>query len=305
MEKRSFERSETEPEAEGIRTKGGPRPILRTSALIKQAFRENDTTPTLIRDIPTECQIETEYGRQVVETEPINVKFNSVNVFIGKKGTGKTACALNEVLKISLTGIYHMFIYVCPQGIINDDSFKALRPLIEENLCVQVVSTDEIVNHIDQLIRYKVIYEDIKKARQEKHLDPQQKEELFDALKIKDWHFKNLYTLIMFDDISGSPLFQHENSYMCSLLRRVRQPKLTIFLLIQNWKGLNPSVKNEITAIFMFKGFNQQQLQHIYSQSSVLARQIFIELANSLSKINDYCCIKIETDSGEMSLLRL
>jgi hypothetical protein len=55
----------------------------------------------------------------------------------------------------------------------------------------------------------------------------------------------------------------------------------------------------------MFKGFNQQQLQHIYSQSSVLARNQFIELANSLTKINDYCCIKIETDTGDMELLRL
>jgi hypothetical protein len=109
----------------------------------------------------------------------------------------------------------------------------------------------------------------------------------------------------MFDDISGSPLFANEKSYLCSLLRRVRQPQLTIFLLIQNWKGLSPTVKNEITTIFMFKGFNQQQLQHIYSQSSVLERERFIELASSLTKINGFCCIKIETDTGEMELLRL
>jgi hypothetical protein len=68
---------------------------------------------------------------------------------------------------------------------------------------------------------------------------------------------------------------------------------------------LNPSVKNEITTIFMFKGFNQQQLQHIYSQSSVLERENFIELANSLSKMSGFCCIKIDTETGEMELLRL
>jgi hypothetical protein len=55
----------------------------------------------------------------------------------------------------------------------------------------------------------------------------------------------------------------------------------------------------------MFKGFNQQQLQHIHSQSSVLERERFIELANSLTKISGFCCIKIDTDTGEMMLLRL
>jgi hypothetical protein len=141
--------------------------------------------------------------------------------------------------------------------------------------------------------------------RTKQGIDPQQQEELFTALALEDWHFENLYTLIMFDDISGSPLFANERSFMCQLLRRVRQPKFTIFLLIQNWKGLNPSVKNEITTIFMFKGFNQQQLQHIYSQASVLERENFIELANGLSKISGFCCIKIDTDTGDMTLLRL
>jgi hypothetical protein len=281
-------------------------PMLKTSSLVKQAFKENDTTPTLIRDIPTTCQIRTVGGAyQTVNTEPIHVKFNSVNVFIGKKGTGKTVCALNEALKISLTGQYHLLIYVCPQGVVNDESFNVLKPMIERNLPVQIVSTDEIVNHIQQLIQYKKVYDDIKKEHAEHTIIDEQKQELFNALRIQDWHHKDLYTLIMFDDISGSPLFANERSYLCSLLRRVRQPKLTILLLIQNWKGLNPSVKNELTNIFVFKGFNQQQLQHIYSQSSVLERDNFIELANSLSKISGFCCIKIETDNGVMELLRL
>jgi hypothetical protein len=177
--------------------------------------------------------------------------------------------------------------------------------MIEENLPVHVISTDEIVNYIDRLIRYKNVYEAIKLAHEESTIDPQQQEALFTALALNGWGYKHLYTMIMFDDISGSPLFANERSFMCSLLRRVRQPQLTIFLLIQNWKGLSPTVKNEITTIFLFKGFNQQQLQHIYSQSSVLEREHFLELANSLTKISGFCCIKIETDSEEMEALRL
>jgi hypothetical protein len=126
-------------------------------------------------------------------------------------------------------------------------------------------------------------------VRQRETINEEEQVELFNFLGLTDWHFENLYSPIMFDGISGSPLFANEKSYLCSLLRRVRQPKFTIFLLIQNWKGLNPSVKNEITTIFLFKGFKQQQLQHIYSQSSVLERDNFIELANSLSKINGFC----------------
>jgi hypothetical protein len=296
---------EEEPPRISRPTRSKPLPNRHTSYLVKDAFRRNDTSATLIRDIPTTCHINTSGTPQEVEIEEIQAKYNSVNVLIGKKGTVKTACALNEALKMSLTGQYHLMIYVCPQGIINDDSFKTLRPLIENNLPIRVISTDEIVNSIQQLIQYKTCYAEIKEEKSEKTIPPPQKAELFKALALNDWHHKHLYTLIMFDDISGSPLFANDKSYMCQLLRRVRQPLLTIFLLIQNWKGLSPSVTNELTSIFMFKGFNQQQLQHIYSQSSVLERDNFIELANSLSKISGFCCIKIDTETGEMKLLRL
>jgi hypothetical protein len=60
-------------------------PKLSTSYLVKDAFRRNDTSATLIRDIPTKCKIDTSGTPQEVEIEEIHVKYNSVNVFIGKK----------------------------------------------------------------------------------------------------------------------------------------------------------------------------------------------------------------------------
>jgi Cdc6-like AAA superfamily ATPase len=158
-----------------LSAKGVELPILKTNSLFKKAFRENDTTPTLIRDIPNVCAIATENGPEVVQTEQIHVKFNSVNVFIGKKGTGKTVCALNEVSKISLTGQYHLFVYACPGGVVNDDSFETLKLLIEENLPVIKVSTDEIVNYLDKLIKYKSVYDDIKRVHDENRTDPRQR----------------------------------------------------------------------------------------------------------------------------------
>jgi hypothetical protein len=190
-------------------------PKLSTSYLVKDAFRRNDTSATLIRDIPTKCRIDTAGTPQEVEIEEIHVKYNSVNVFIGKKGTGKTACALNEALKMSLTGQYHLMIYVCPQGIINDDSFKTLRPLIEKNLPIRVVSTDEIASAIQQLIQYKTCYAEIKEEKVKRPYNHPKK-----LNYSKRWPYKiritNTFTLLLCLMTSVAVLFVPMTNRICA-----------------------------------------------------------------------------------------
>lgn len=227
----------------------------------------------------------------------INVRYNSVNVIVGKQGQGKTVIALEEVIKISLMNTHHLLVYVTKDGNESDRSFLALKSLIESRLPIITVSEYDAEKTIEKIIKSKNEYYSIKNNHLENMLnDPQLNitksdiEGLFNTLHIDDFNKKYLHTLVLFDDISNSKLFTNETSYFSQLLRRCRHTNMTFFLLIQGWKGLKPHIKNEITTLFIFPCFNKQQLRYIYSQSaSNLCFDDFYEkYENIMSLKNEY-----------------
>lgn len=227
----------------------------------------------------------------------INVRYNSVNVIVGKQGQGKTVIALEEVIKISLMNTHHLLVYVTKDENESDRSFLALKFLIESRLPIITVSESDAEKTIEKIIKSKNEYYSIKNNHLENMLnDPQLNitksdiEGLFNTLHIDDFDKKYLHTLVLFDDISNSKLFTNETSYFSQLLRRCRHTNMTFFLLIQGWKGLKPHIKNEITTLFIFPCFNKQQLRYIYSQSaSNLCFDDFYEkYENIMSLKNEY-----------------
>lgn len=205
----------------------------------------------------------------------INVRYNSVNVIVGKQGQGKTVIALEEIIKIALMDTHHLLVYVTKDGNESDRSFLALKSLIEPRLPIITISESSAEATIEKLIKAKNEYYAITNNHLEDKLDdpqlnitPKEIHDLFDTLHIDDFHRKYLHTLVLFDDISNSKLFTNETSYFSQLLRRCRHTNMTFFLLIQGWKGLKPHIKNEITTLMIFPCFNKQQLRYIYSQSA-------------------------------------
>lgn len=57
-------------------------------------------------------------------------------------------------------------------------------------------------------------------------------------------------------------------------------------MLIQGWKVIKPHIKNEITTLYLFPGFNKQQIRFIYGQTaSSLDWEEFLDKYNEINRI--------------------
>lgn len=215
-------------------------------------------------------------GAFIEEIHPdINVKYNSVNVIVGKQGQGKTVIALQEIFKIGIMNTHHLLIYVTKDGNESDRSFLALKPLIEPYIPILTVSENDAQKTIENIIQKKNEYYKIKRNNlvdslndPDLKISPDETQDIFDKLYIDGFDYDYLHTIVLFDDISNSKLFSNESSYFSQLIRRCRHTNFSFFLLIQGWKGLKSHIKNEISTLFIFPCFNKQQLHYIYSQSA-------------------------------------
>ena len=241
-------------------------------------------------------------GAMISEIHPdINIKYNSVNVIVGKQSLGKTVVALEEIIKVSLLGTHHLLIYVTKNGDENDLSFQSLKHLLK--IPYVTVSEKDAKPFVEETLAAKSLYYRIKREKLEDKIADEQKEALFDVLHINDFNKPFLHTLVLFDDISNNKLFSSEESFFSQQIRRCRHTNMTYFLLIQGWKGIKPHVKNEITTLFIFPCFNRQQLHFIYSQSASnldfeefydFYRQM-VQLKNNNPNSHPYMIIQVTT----------
>lgn len=213
----------------------------------------------------------------------VNIRLNSVNVIVGKQSSGKTVIALEEVIKLGVLDTHHLFVYVTKDGHETDKTWLALKPLLQ--IPYVIVSESDAVDALKTIIAAKNLYGIIRNDNLQDKIDDKQLLDMFDVLAVSNFERETLHTIVLFDDISNSKLFQNEGSYFSQLIRRCRHINVSFFLLIQGWKGLRPHVKNEITTLFIFPCFNRQQLRYIYGQSaSNLAFDEFNELYTEILK---------------------
>ena len=189
----------------------------------------------------------------------INFKYNSFNICIGKQGTGKTTSILKELIKLSMKNIdsYHLIIYVSNNS--SDDTFNNLYKYIN----IPIVKTD--YEHLDkqyeQLIKLKDIYNKMIDGEIENDKN------ILETLYINNFNLKRLHILILIDDAAF--VLKNEKSKWFKWLCQLHHLNTTIFMCIQIWKSINPSLITQITSIQLFPGYSMQQVNYIYNQICV------------------------------------
>ena len=203
---------------------------------------------------------------------------NSVNILVGKQGSGKTFTCAYEIAKISqLHDETHLLVIVCKDENKEDPTIKSLASMID--LPIEYVNESNAEEYMRNLLACKQKYNAIRKEIKERKMIPKIRSNMnendFDidtmkntlnVLKIHDFSREYLHTLVLFNDIAKSKLFNRPTNYFNQLLPICRHIQCSFFLNVQFWKSLPPEIKANATTIIIFGGFDVRQLYYIFSQ---------------------------------------
>ena len=139
----------------------------------------------------------------------VYLKYSSVNVFMGKQGTGKTFTLLKELVKLSLIkSDVHLIVIVTRDGR-QDDTLETVKDNITIP-CVYV-SYDNVIEYLHELVFYKLVYNKVISEHLEDSICEEQRDEILSALHIPDFTKQSLQEVIVFDDAAYSSILSNHS----------------------------------------------------------------------------------------------
>ena len=197
---------------------------------------------------------------------------NSVNVVIGRRGSGKTFSVLREVLKLveldPSEGHFHysQIFYVTDKAM--DDTVAKFRDLFPPTLQFIWMKTSKALNLLEDLGSLKAklknpSFEIPKDVRKFYHLE----DTVEDAARMLNWNTDALpqlpHSLVIFDDCLAT---FSKTTPLAKKLYENRQIRATIFLMLQDVTGLSPSMKSNVNALQLFGGYSRQKFNVLFYQ---------------------------------------
>ena len=235
--------------------------------------------------------------------EPISdqtcIYYNSVTIFCGRQGSGKTYSGMKEIIKIShISPETHLLVVITKDESKDDPTITSLLPLL--NIPVVYVSEEEAEEYVKHLLSCKRMYNLVKSNHSEKNVKQEEKQELFQTLCVNNFHKQWLHTIFLFNDIAKSKLFKKAEGYFNQLIPICRHIQCSFFLNVQFWKGVNPEIKANLTTAFIFGGFSKEQLHYILRQVPVSAT--FDRIYEAYKHLQKYQKIIVDCNTGETYL---
>lgn len=229
----------------------------------------------------------------------INVQYNSLNIAVGRQRSGKTHTIIREIIKISnVCHRTHLLVYINKTGGPNDPTFESLKELIK--IPIKYVPEDKAETYVQELIKWKMLYNYIKEKHLEEKIQEDQITQMFDFLKISDFENITLHTLIFFEDAANNKLFKRNTNYFNQLFTRLAHVQCSVFIAVQFWKSLPTEIKSNVSTVFIFPRFAKEQLRYMLRQ--VPLPYTFDEIWDAYCKLNDREKLIVNVNDQEVSI---
>ena len=227
-----------------------PQPKPTLDEIVDSLIKKSDDNPESRDDM------------QNLINDQIFLHYNSVNLVIGKRGSGKTYTTLREILKIPVElGDRNKFTqihYITDKA--RDDTVEKFIPAFKKcGFYFNWVSTSNAEQLIRTLTALKGMISDPEWIAENEHDNELACEALNCSPKTKGIP----HTIIIFDDCIG--LFSKATS-LSKLLFENRQSRITYFLILQDVQGLSPSMKANIDSLTLFGGFPKHKFLTLFYQ---------------------------------------
>ena len=223
----------------------------------------NDNVLKLLAEVNKNVDLTHELQTEIAPE--VFFKRNSVNLLIGKKGSGKTYNVFREVLKLKWVPNhrYTKMLYVTNKPY--DPTYARIKDLMP--IPVEKVPYEQAVEKINEVSEAKKAMVEIK----EHNIDVNDLDHtLLDSVLGQDIAVDaktgdNIYhTIVLLDDCAF--LFERrtrQNMELWKLLFENRQPKITYFLTMQDAKGLDTSIKEALDTVWLFGGFTPFKFNYL------------------------------------------
>jgi hypothetical protein len=190
--------------------------------------------------------------------DELNFRRNSINLYIGRRGSGKTFNVIRELTKLSHLpnyGGYNSFVYCTDKT--NDSTVNELLQLVKLN--TRIVSYDDMRTFLPDLIDAKSAYQEVLDKELVNDIDDDCRNDLLTAVDVAEFGDSTPGTIILYDDAIN--IFKYpKNRKLLDLLHQNRQPRITYFLCLQDAFGIPPQIKRNLDSCILFGGFNDMQM---------------------------------------------
>jgi hypothetical protein len=183
----------------------------------------------------------------------INFMRNSVNLLVGKRGSGKTFNVFREITKLCTLGNreYSQLIYITDSN--SDDTFYRFKRLM--TIPVRICKYVDAVECLNDVIDAKAAYMEIQQTNLQDLITDDTRYDVLNTLEVKDFSRKFVHTLVLLDDCIN--VLKSDKHQLNRLIFKNRRPKLTFFLCIQDTTGISTQIKANVNSFWLFGGFNK------------------------------------------------
>jgi hypothetical protein len=217
----------------------------------------NDYTNYIISNALEEIESEGSSSQlQTVIHPELLFRYNTINLLVSRRGVGKTFTVMKEMIKLSQLpncGGYTSFLYVTDKN--NDETVNTMIKLIK--LKVRQVTYSDFLSVLRDLVDAKNAYSDVLEKGVFDDVTEKTKQDLFSTLDLKEWLPEIPHTAILMDDAINI-LSETKFKPVRDLLFQNRQPRLTVFICVQDIFGIPVQLRRNCDTIFLFAGMTDR-----------------------------------------------